>query len=366
MSYRSGPHGGFVEFYAAMKKMNRRINVCEAEEQNATFLAVMGKTYRFDCVELHKYAKPLGTNAPMTEYEEGLMSFPLSEGTQLTALQRALRHYSGRDVPVVLTEYGQLVEPMPVADPDFNLSLDESILVASQLTQWVDHDLPLAEKYLLDSTPFLGTYRLASTIGTPNIGTPNIGTANIGTPNIGTPGTGTPSTGTLGLSVDSAMIAGPGPPFLVEPTGEVVRLMSRLAGAQRLTSAIVGDPVMEPTPSLRVPVLQALAATTGAVLDVLVINASPSAPVRAAVDVGPFEHGRYMLDSVLDGPGPLAYNTTYRPRAVTVFTRFADVGTERNFWWVFPAHSVTLLQLQVPVRAPAQRGAAPLRHRSSG
>jgi hypothetical protein len=29
---------------------------------------------------------------------------------------------------------------MPAADPRFNLSLDEGLLVASQLRQWVVHD----------------------------------------------------------------------------------------------------------------------------------------------------------------------------------------------------------------------------------
>jgi hypothetical protein len=32
----------------------------------------MGKTYAFDGVELHKYAKALDLTAPMTTYEENL------------------------------------------------------------------------------------------------------------------------------------------------------------------------------------------------------------------------------------------------------------------------------------------------------
>ena len=86
-SYESGPHGGFVEFYDAMKAMNPRIHVCETEETNTAFLQMMGTQYRYDCVELHEYAKPTDINAPMTQYEESLMAFPGYEGDILAALQ---------------------------------------------------------------------------------------------------------------------------------------------------------------------------------------------------------------------------------------------------------------------------------------
>ncbi len=157
-SYDSGPHGGFVQFYAAMKAMNRGIHICETEETNSAFLEMMGKRYPYDCVELHQYAKPTDTHASMTDYEEGLMAAPVTEGATLAALQAEIRRYSGRDIPVVMTEYGQLVTPMPEADPRFNLSLDESLLIGAQLEEWAVHGVPLAEKYLLDSVPFLGTY----------------------------------------------------------------------------------------------------------------------------------------------------------------------------------------------------------------
>ena len=48
----------------------------------------MGRTYPYDCVELHKYAKPLDLSAPMSTYEENLMGAPLIEGAKLAALQQ--------------------------------------------------------------------------------------------------------------------------------------------------------------------------------------------------------------------------------------------------------------------------------------
>ncbi len=70
----------------------------------------------------------------------------------LAALQGDVRRYSGRDIPVVPTEYGQLVTPMPIADPEFNLFLDEGLLIGAQLEEWAEHGVPLVEKYLLDGT----------------------------------------------------------------------------------------------------------------------------------------------------------------------------------------------------------------------
>ncbi len=213
-SYESGPHGGFVEYYRAMKAMGPHAQICETEEASIAFLQIMGRTYPYNCVELHKYAKPLDIRSPMSVYEEQLMDAPIVEGAKLSALQGAIRHYSGKNIPIVLTEYGQLIRPMPVADPAFNLSLDEGLLVGSQLRQWIIHYVPLAEKYLLVSTPFLSESTVDLSIDP------------------------------VGLSIDSAMIAGPGPSFVTEPTGQVLGLMRRLAGRERLNSHVRNDPLM--------------------------------------------------------------------------------------------------------------------------
>jgi alpha-N-arabinofuranosidase len=327
-TYESGPHGGFVDFYNAMKRMDRHVHICEAEEASTAFLQAMGTTYPYDCIELHSYVQPLDTRAPMDQYEENLLGMTAAQGAMVSAMQAAVHHYAGWPVPIVLSEYGQLVTPMPAADPDFNLSLDEGLLVASQLRQWIDHDLPVAEKYLLNSTPFLGTDPISLSIDP------------------------------VGLSVNSAMIAGPGPAFVLEPTGQVMRLMSHFAREQRLRALVVGNPMMEPAPGDRIPQLQSLAARRGRRLDLLVINASPERDVTTWVNLEGTVHNGYMSATLLDGPDALAYNTDYQPRAVTTRSTRVWVG-ERNFSWTFPAHSVTLLQLQT------RRAHRPARPRAS-
>ena len=321
-SYESGPHGGFVEFYRAMKAMDPRAQICETEEERTVFLQVMGRTYPYDCVELHKYAKPLDLKAPMTTYEQNLMDTPYVEGEKVAALQRLIRRYSGRDVPIVLTEYGQLVRPMPYADPDFNLSLDEGLLVASQLRQWIEHGILLAEKYLLVSTPFLSDNPVDLSVDP------------------------------VGLSIDSAMLAGPGPAFVTEPSGEVLGLMAHLSGTERLVSTVVGGPVMQTTssgpttPGGPVPVLQTVASSSNGKLDLLVLNVSPDEPVTAEVSPWQLAAPHEVTATLLDGPTPLAYNTYAHPDRVRARTWTVQVA-HRYFTWDFPAHSITLLQLSL-------------------
>jgi alpha-L-arabinofuranosidase len=311
-SYESGPHGGFVEFYDAMKAMNPRIHVCETEETNASFLQMMGTRYRYDCVELHEYAKPSDIYAPMTQYEEGLMAFPAHEGAVLAALQAEIRRDSARNVPVVVTEYGQLVTPMPKADPLFNLSLDEGLLIGAQLEEWAEHGVPLAEKYLLDSVPFLGTYPY------------------------------------VGLSTYSAMLAGPGPNFLVEPTGEVLGLVAHLAGAQLLKIAAVNNPYIGS--DVNAPDLWAMAGITPKEhLDLLVLNASPTSSVRANVITDGLTYGGPARVLLLDGPSPTSFNTPSHPGLVKTRVTTAEIQSG-EFSWTFPAHSVSLIEL--PQQSP--------------
>lgn len=326
--YESGPHAGFVDFYRQMKAMNPHIHVCETEETDLAFLALMGRRHPYDCVELHPYATPRDLGASLAAYEQQLMTFPSREGDTLSRLQAAIRRLSGRRVPVVVTEYGQLVATVPSSDPRFILSLDEGVLVAAQLRQWILHGVGLAEKYLLTSSPFLaGSGSAPAGSGRGTFGAPRV--APVAPDWI------------PGLSIASAMIAGPGPRFVTEPSGEALALMAHLAGGERHAVAVRGG-TLRPGDSAT-PALLALAASHGRRLDLVVINTSPDQPVRTSLDVPGLMPGARLSATVLDGPSATAYNTVADPGTVTVHRRRRTIGRERS--WTFPAHSVTLLRL---------------------
>ncbi|MGC8627106.1 MAG: alpha-L-arabinofuranosidase C-terminal domain-containing protein [Acidimicrobiales bacterium] len=339
-TYNSGPHGGFIDFYQAMKRMNPHIRVCASEETNVTFLQLMGTRYPYDCVELHEYARLPDITAPLHLYEEALMAYPAREARDLARLQSEVRHYSGRDIPVFITEYGQLVAPVPVADPAFNLSLYEGLFEAAQLFEWMKHGVPVAEKYLAESAPFTA-YRLTGAVARRGLRKEalesqtvrraiDIGKAMVNT----------------GLSPDSGMVANWGGTFLDEPTGQVLGLMSSLGGEQLLNVAVRDAPVLPDAGRARALWAVAAESRTGQV-DIVVINASPTEPFLAQVDLRDKKNFSQVDASVLDGPSPTAYNTPARPDLVHV-TSYATPLTGKHFYWRFPAHSLTLLRLRPP------------------
>jgi hypothetical protein len=323
-----------------MKLMNPHVRVCASEETNIAFLQLMGTRYPYDCVELHEYARPPDMTAPLALYEEALMTYPAREGRALARLQSEVRHYSGKDIPVFVTEYGQLVAPVPMADPAFNLSLYEGLFEGAQLFEWMQHGVPVAEKYLAASAPFT-TFRLTSAIARRGLRTEtpdsltvrralDIGKAMVGT----------------GLSPDSGMVANWGGTFLDEPAGQVLGLMSSLGGQQLVTVSTQHVPLLPN--SDRTPALWAVAAEsrTGQV-DIVVINESPTEPFFARVDLSGKKSFGQVDASVLDGPSPTAYNTPVHPDLVHV-TSYAEPATGRQLYWRFPAHSLTLLRLRDP------------------
>ena len=151
------------------------------------------------------------------------------------------------------------------------------------------------------------------------------------------------SSAPVGLSVDNAMI-GPAPSFVMEPTADVLALLSSLAGAQRLSSQVVGGPVMAPAPGQQVPVLQPVVALSRGHLELVVINVSPTDAVKATVRYRGLPSSADLTARLLDGPSPTAYNTLDQPDEVGITTLRGTVHN-RGFEWTFPAHSVTLLEL---------------------
>jgi alpha-L-arabinofuranosidase len=335
-SYESGPHEGFVQFYRAMKAMNPNISVCESEGSNTSFLALMGHTYPYDCVVLHEYARPADVLAPLDQYEEDLMAFPVAEGAQLEALQDAARQYSGRQVPVYLTEYGQLVAPVPAADPEFNLSLDEGLLIGAQLSEWAEHGVQVAEKYLADSEPFgaSGVMTAESSGQTPLEASLAYDREMV----------------EAGLSVDSAMVAHEEGDFVAEPTGEALGLMAQMAGAQLLPVSVVGGPVMG-CGTRPAPALWATAGRKNDSLYLAVVNADPTVAVRTVVVLDAFGHSPQLAATVLDGASPEASNSVAQPDEVTTTCTTHHVA-KGDFTWTFPAHSLSLLE--VPLEGGAR------------
>ncbi|MGH8979420.1 MAG: NEW3 domain-containing protein [Acidimicrobiales bacterium] len=328
-SYISGPHDGFLQFYEAMKKANPTIEVCSTDT-NTTFIEAMGSTLPYDCLQDHPYVGGRHATVTLPAYEVQVMAQPNAEASSVTSLEATLAKYAQRTVPLALTEYGSLISsaPDPTEDPYYLDSLDEALLNASQLANWIRLGIPVADRQLL--------------------------TAELPTPSnvtIGLPQAAPDST--------TGAIVTPGPETVVEPTGEYLKLFEPLAAGRLLASTTFNNPVLTTsggTPTDDLSVLGASKFGTsryskfghgsdehGSVY-ALVINRSPTANVDSSVSVAGFRSEGQATVTTLDGPTALSYNTQSQPHTVTTTSSRARV-VNGALDMTFPAHSISLIEV---------------------
>lgn len=314
VSYVSGPHDGFLQFYRAMKAANPRIKVCSADTSD-DFVESMGSALPYDCLQYHPYVSTgtVANNMPIATYQEQIMAAPAQEAQGAAQLEGTMSQYAKRQVPLALTEYGQLLSSNPVGYPYYHDSLDAALLNASQLAAWIRLGIPVADRQLL--------------------------TAEIPPPSqccVGLPGAAPfATTGAIGT---------PGPDTVLEATGEVYSLFAPLADGSVLPVQTTGNPVLTTVGGHSVPALSVLAVRTARHEYLLGINRSPSGAVTAEVDPTAYRHRCVVESRTLNAASSLSYNTLQQPHAVTLADG-RSAGGPGTFSYTFPAHSVTLLQL---------------------
>ena len=325
LSYVSGPHDGFLQFYKAMKHADPSIRVCSADADTA-FLKSMGSSLPYDCLQQDSYASA-GTVANDTTiggYEREIMAAPqrLAQGT--ASLEATAQHYAGRAVPVVEMEYGQLLNSNPAGHPYYHYSLDEALLNASQLVEWIRMGIPVADRQLVVADIPAASQCCAKLPGA----APYASTGAIGTP---------------------------GPSTVLEATGELYALFAGLAGGRVLPASTLDNPVLASVGGQDVGTLVVLAVRKGQELDVIGINRSPTAALTAKLLLqGATSTGAGTITR-LDGASALSYNTEAAPHAVYLTTReLLEAGNDLPV--TFPAHSVTALRLPVTFTAPRTVG----------
>ncbi len=315
LTYVSGPHGGFVQFYQAMKAANPSIAVCSSDT-NLDFIESMGSTLPYDCLQQHQYAYSgtVANDVPITQYQEQLMAASQQQYAADLQLEASIEEYAKRYVPLDETEYGQFLSSNPNGQPYFHYSLDEALLLSSQLAEWIRLGLPVADHQLLSGAippPSL------CCVGLPQ-NSPYATTASIGTP---------------------------GPNTVLEATGELYQLFAPLAGGELLSSQTLENPVLSPTTGTSD--LSVVAVRKGNELYLVAINRSPTSAVASRVLLqGVRDTGPTTTLLRLDGPSSLSYNTGADPSTVTV-TREAVHASGSELPLTLPAHSITTVEMPV-------------------
>lgn len=318
ISYDSGPHDGFAQFYTAMKTANPNVNVCSGFAVPPQASASVGTDFlqhapHYDCVVAHPYVSGPPSTLPLAQYYPALMLKAENVGTNITSLQQQVRKYQP-NARVIVTEYGQLGSGGPTDFPThFHLTLSEALFTANALVNLADADVPLAERHRLNDYVFTPLPGGASTSG----------------------------------AVDNSMIATDPGSVVSEPQASVMGLFSRDTGKLRLADTVTGNPV-ETSSQGDLPSLVVLASRrTGGSVNIIVINRSPDNNVTAAIAPTPVRHASTAQVLTVNGPSATSYNTAQNPDAVKLQNSEINVGTG-TFTYTFPAHSVTGFTLTTP------------------
>jgi alpha-L-arabinofuranosidase len=316
LSYVSGPHDGFLRFYKAMKAANPSIEVCSSDAGTG-FLEAMGSSLPYDCLQDDSYASTstVGNGVPITTYEREIMVAPQQEARGAAVLSAAAAHYAGRAVPLVEMEYGQLLNSNPMGYPYYHYSLDEALLNAGQVVEWIRLGVPVADRQLVSAE-----IPTASRCCTKLPGADPYATTGA----IGTSGKGT----------------------VLEATGELYALFAGLGGGAVLPTVTLHNPVLATVGGQEVGTLLVLAVRKENELYLVGINRSPTDVVHTTLSLEGSTVTKAGVVISLDGASALSHNSLAAPLAVRLTSReLKEAGRELAV--TFPAHSVTTLRLPV-------------------
>ena len=160
VSYTSGPHGGFVDYRAALQAVRPGFRLCSSFDDPA-FLRLMGEAHRYDCHVVHPYVSAGAVTATGPDEAFGELMLLADASADLVGgapadihpLRRGERRPS---VELVLTEYGLLDGRLPAAFPHFLRSHGMGVLQALLLRRWIGLGVPLAMRHALVDYTFGG------------------------------------------------------------------------------------------------------------------------------------------------------------------------------------------------------------------
>lgn len=322
VSYTSGPHEGFVDFYRRIKAVNPGIKVC-ASIHDESFIRIMGAQHRYDCIEQHSSAagaaKGQPPNGGLNEFFVQMAGRAQDSGAEVQHTRQLIRQYAGANaanVEVVVSDYGQL-GALPASAPHFARSEGQAVLIALNIRSWVLAGVSAASHTALTGYTFAPM------------------------PAALTPGQSSdPNPGG-----DLALFSGPGPDTVVAPPAWAMQLLRENTGDSLLTSSVEGSPKLGSSQGESMEALQ-IYATRDALGDayLVVINVDPLRDIDATVEVSGLVTGPSASVATLASPNLIDENNPPHPRLVAI-KESTVTATQGSFMLSFPKHSVTAIKL---------------------
>jgi hypothetical protein len=216
----------------------------------------------------------------------------------------------------VLSEYGQLVSSTPdrKLEPYYLSTLDEALLNASQLADWIRLGIPVADRQLLNAELPPAALTTASL-------------RHIAP-----------------WSAGGAIVTG-GARTVVEPAGQMLELIKPLAGERRLGIAVSHDPQLTTAGGHPIGDLSIVAGTGDGHVDLIAINRDPDASVPVRISISGLHGSGLATMTRLDGPSALSFNQIgVRPSVVMRTSRVRVL--EGAIPLTLPPHSISRLTIK--------------------
>ncbi|MDQ3783915.1 MAG: hypothetical protein M3360_03430 [Actinomycetota bacterium] len=319
ITYVSGPHDGFNDFYKRMKTVDPSIEIGSGLN-SPFFISMMGQTHPYDFLVAHSYSFFTSTPPNTDGLHDLMMGLTEEQASKVEQTKSVISDYAGErradDIDIVVSEWamatglniglGRIDAPL-----HYTQSLDGALYAALMLRQWITLDIPLAEKHaLIDINP-----------GSPP------------------PGYDKPRTA-------YQAVIGPAPCYVLSAPALAFRMYSTLLGPEEVTTSVIGNPSRQTFLGESLDALATVAATDDAGdLSLLVINRDRASDVTAAIRTEGFDEAEAATAWTLNGPGYLAYNSVHSPNKVAI-EKTALTGVREGFPYNFPAHSITVVKLR--------------------
>ncbi len=298
--YVSGPHPGFVHYYAAMKRVDPSISVCTAWEK-VEWIELMGKQHPYDCIAPHLYGHPV-LGGTVAEIHDRWFADPTRDAhavmQELRDLDAALDKtfgQRGRRPFITATEWGVIAEagtgPAPAGWPN---SVSWTLNAADMLGEMIEH------------------------------GVRGMDTSNLNGP--------TPVPGEL---------FGGAPDFHWTGRANLIRLFTELVGSTPVQVAVDGSPRASTGDYLALTAYATRGA--GGVTRVVVVNRDrEQAHTATVLDGGPGQADVRVLTH--NGPDIASHNTPAN-ESVIATSETSTVSKDGRVQYTFEPHSVTLLEI---------------------
>ena len=315
ISYQSGPHDGFIQYYKLMKAADPNAHICSSYDASV-FMQIMGSNNPYDCLAVHFYGgNVISTNSSTLLFHNSVMDQSYSFAGILSGVRSDLNKYAGKaakKISIAVTEYGVNAQTSPNGQPNYHRSQDMALFTANILKAIIDAHIPLAERH------FLVSYENSQPPGVQDYVNSSV-------------------------FADNALIAGPGPNAILQPSAYVFQAYTKYMYSNLINSNVTNNPTVVYSEG-SYPTLSTVATTNDKGNEaIMIINTSGTNSVTA--QILPYQTGFKQAKAwTLGSSSYLDYNTLSNPNSVS-FVKTTTSLTNGKLLASFPAGSITILQL---------------------